>query len=63
VAIESCAIVIHPAIFVQTTLAQLGAALANPKCWAGWTVLQLLDRLAQVEVVLVLEPDDQSANF
>jgi len=59
VAIESCSIVIDTAKFADMTLAQLGIALANPKRWVGWTVPQLLDRLAQVGVILVLERKGQ----
>ena len=52
VAIETCAIVTDPALFACTTLEQLGVALAEPSRWVGWTVPQLIDRLAQVGVVV-----------
>lgn len=55
VAIETCAAVLEPELFVRTTLQQLRIALANPKRWVGWSVPQLIDRLAQVGVSIVLE--------
>jgi hypothetical protein len=57
VAIETCAVVTEPALFASTTLEQLRVALANPKRWVGWSVSQLLERLAQVGVTVVLEND------
>ena len=48
VAIETCTVVTDPAWFASTTLAQLEAALGNPQRWVGWSVPQLIDRLAQV---------------
>ena len=60
VAIETCAVVTDPALFASTTLAQLKAALANPKRWVGWSVPQLIDRLAQVGVTVALEIDKSS---
>ena len=42
-------------LFARTTLARLVAAIANPERWVGWTVPQLVDRLAQVGVVVALE--------
>jgi hypothetical protein len=57
VGIESCAaVVIDPALFARTTLEQLRIALSQPKRWVGWTIPQLVDRLAQVGVHVVLEP-------
>jgi hypothetical protein len=50
IAIESCAIVIDPAAFARSTLEQLWNALENPKRWIGWTIPQLVDRLAQIGV-------------
>ncbi len=57
VAIETCAVVVDPALFARTTLEQLGLALANPKRWMGWTVSQLIERLAQVGVSVALEDE------
>jgi putative DNA primase/helicase len=39
--------------------AESGTALANPERWVGWSVPQLLDRLAQVGVVARLEPAER----
>lgn len=55
VAIESCAVVTDSTLFARTTLKQLRTALAHPKRWVGWSVPQLIDRLAQVGVVVALE--------
>lgn len=55
IAIQTCAIVTDPALFARTTVAQLGEALRNPKRWLGWSVPQLIDRLAQVGVTIALE--------
>jgi hypothetical protein len=55
VAIETCAVVTGPALFVRTTLEQLRIALVEPRRWVGWSVPQLIDRLAQVGVIVVLE--------
>lgn len=55
VAIETCAVVTDPALFARTTLEQLRTALAQPKRWIGWSVPQLIDRLAQVGVSVRLE--------
>ena len=60
IAIETCAVVTDSALFVRTTLGQLGRALARPDKWVGWSVQQLIDRLAQVGVVVTLESDDES---
>jgi hypothetical protein len=56
VLIECASVVVNPPLFARTTLAQLGTALANPTRWVGWTVEQLIDRLAAVGVVVILEP-------
>ena len=58
VAIEACAVVTDPRLFAKTTLEQLRKALAYPKRWVGWSVPQLIDRLGQVGVVVVLESKD-----
>ena len=57
VAIDVCSIVVDVAKFVQTELSALDSRLNNP--WTirgGFTVPQILDRLAQVGVLVVLEP-------
>jgi hypothetical protein len=55
VAIETCAVVTDPGLFARTTLEQLRIALAEPKRWAGWSVPQLIDRLGQVGVRVVVD--------
>jgi hypothetical protein len=55
VAIETCAVVTDSALFARTTLEQLRRALAHPKRRVGWSVPQLIDRLAQVGVIVALE--------
>jgi hypothetical protein len=55
VALESCAVVTDPDLFAKTTLEQLRIALKNPKRWVGWSVPQLVDRLAQVGVCVEIE--------
>ncbi len=59
VAIEACAVVVDPALFARTTLEQLGRALANPTRWVGWTVPQLVDRLAQVGVKVAVSVSER----
>jgi hypothetical protein len=54
VAIETCAVVVNPNLFARTTLEQLGMALARPRRWVGWSVPQLIERLAQVGVTVKL---------
>ena len=56
VAIDTCSVVTDPALFARSTLRQLGVALVEPKRWVGWSVPQLIDRLAQVGVTVTLEP-------
>jgi hypothetical protein len=58
VAIEACAVVTDPPLFARTTLRQLETALAQPKRWVGWSVPQLIDRLAQAGVFVALESKD-----
>jgi hypothetical protein len=60
--IEVCAVVTEPARFARITLAQLALALADPKRWFGWTIPQLIERLHQVGVDVVLEPDIKVVN-
>ena len=55
IAIEHCAVVTDSASFARATLGQLGRALAKPHKWVGWSVPQLMDRLAQVGVLVALE--------
>ncbi len=55
VAIETCAVVTDPALFARSTLEQLRVALENPKRWVGWSVPQLIDRLAQVGAIVALK--------
>jgi hypothetical protein len=55
IALEVCSLVTDTALFAKTTLQQLQIALAAPKRWVGWTVPQLIDRLAQVGVIVALE--------
>jgi hypothetical protein len=62
VAIETCAVVIAPALFAKATLDQLRVALESPKRWVGWSVPQLIDRLAQVGVQVALGPLKYSRN-
>jgi hypothetical protein len=50
VAIETCAVVTDPAQFARITLEQLAISVSEPGRWVGWTVPQLVDRLAQVGV-------------
>ncbi len=60
VAIESCSIVVDPALFARSTLEQLWIALESPKRRIGWTIPQLVDRLAQVGVVVRLEKEPRA---
>jgi hypothetical protein len=55
VAIESCGVVTDPTLFARTTLEQLRTKLFEPERWVGWSIPQLIDRLAQVGVVVALE--------
>jgi hypothetical protein len=59
VAIETCAVVTHPSLFAESTLRQLHTALANPKRWVGWSVAELINRLAQVGVIVAVEHEDE----
>jgi hypothetical protein len=58
VAIETCAVVINPALFARRTLQQLRTAIKNPRRWVGWSIPQLIGRLGQVGVTVTLETDD-----
>jgi len=55
VVLEMCSGVTNTALFARTTLEQLRAALANPHRWVGWSIPQLIDRLAQVGVSVALD--------
>lgn len=63
IAFETCAVVFDPALFAFTTLEQLRIALAQPKRWVGWSIPQLIDRLAQVGVRVALEQQTRVAKF
>jgi hypothetical protein len=54
VAVESCAVVVDAALFAKTTIEQLRIALRSPGRWVGWSVPQLVDRLAQIGVIVEL---------
>jgi hypothetical protein len=56
VCLESYSVVTDSAKFVKSTLRQLKVLLENPKARVGWTMAQLIDRLAQVGVTVELEP-------
>ncbi len=60
--IETCAIVTDPEPFARRTLDQLRIALAEPRRWVGWSVPQLIDRLAQVGVIVVLDAAETETN-
>lgn len=55
IAIEYYAVVTNPAKFARATLAELRERLTNHKRKYGWSVEQLIDRLAQVGVAVALE--------
>jgi hypothetical protein len=55
IVIEYHAVVVDPAKFVRATLGELSERLTNPKRKYGWSVPQLIDRLAQVGVIVALE--------
>jgi hypothetical protein len=59
VAIETCSVVTDTALSARSTLEQLRTALAQPERWVGWSVQQLIDRLAQVGVTVTLEPVEE----
>src|SRR5437660_384400 len=56
VALETCSVVTDCVLFARTTVEQLRTALDQPKRWVGWSVAQLIDRLAQVGVIVAVEP-------
>lgn len=59
IAIEYHAVVTDPAKFASATLGELRERLKNPKRKYGWSVPQLIDRLSQVGVTVVLESTDK----
>jgi hypothetical protein len=59
VAMETCAVVINTRLFAESTLDQLRIVLTQPKRRVGWTVPQLIDRLAQVGVQVTLEANSK----
>jgi hypothetical protein len=63
VVIETSAVVVNPALFAQTTLEQLTTALASPERWIGWSVPQLIDRLAQVGVFVKLGKEEEGVDL
>jgi hypothetical protein len=62
IAIDAPSVVFNPSLFARSTLEQLRAALADPKRRIGWTVPQLIERLAQVGVIVANEPDSFSTD-
>lgn len=62
VVIETSAVVVNPPLFARTTLTQLTTALANPERWVGWSVPQLIDRLAQVGIFVKLGKEEEVAD-
>jgi hypothetical protein len=59
-AIETFAIVTDPGLFAATTVEQLRVALSNSRRWVGWSVPQLIERLAQVGVIVKLDLGEPS---
>jgi hypothetical protein len=57
IAIEYHAVVIDPSKFARATLEELRERLTNPRWRYGWSVPQLIDRLAQVGVTVALESE------
>jgi hypothetical protein len=49
-------VVTDPEKFARACLEQLGIALANPRRRVGWSVPQVMDRLAQVGVIVAPTP-------
>jgi hypothetical protein len=65
VAIETYAVVTDSDLFARTTLEQSRIALAEPRRWVGWSVAQLIDRLAQVGVRVIVDanPNEENSDF
>ena len=55
VCLELYSVVTDSAKFAKSTLGQMKILLENPKARVGWTMAQLIDRLAQVGVTVALE--------
>jgi hypothetical protein len=58
IVIEYHALVTDPAKFARANLGELRQRLSHPKRKYGWSVPQLVDRLAQVGVCVALESGD-----
>lgn len=56
IAIEYHAVVTDPAKFAKATLEELRERLTNPRRRYGWSVPQLVDRLAKVGVSVAVQP-------
>jgi hypothetical protein len=54
VRLDGCSVVTDTKRFAITTLEQLRIAMGNPKRWVGWSAAQLVERLDQVGVSVVL---------
>ena len=63
IAIEYYAVVTDPAKFARATLGDLRKHLVNPTRKYGWSVPQLIDRLAQVGVTVALSESDSEEDF
>lgn len=50
-----CSIVLDSMLFVRGLLERLTHPLVNQKRWVGWSVSQLIDRFAQLDVTVALE--------
>lgn len=61
IVIEASALVTDPCLFARTTLEQLRIVLAEPKRRVGWTAPQLIDRLAQLGVLVTLEKEEHTS--
>jgi hypothetical protein len=57
IVVETGSVVFDSALFASSTLVQLGDLLANPNRNVGWTVPQLIERLAQVGVAVLLKSE------
>jgi hypothetical protein len=57
IAIETCAVVTDAFLFARTTIEQLRSALSCPKRWVGWSIPQLVQRLAQVGVLVTIDQE------
>lgn len=55
VTLSSFAVVTNTELFARSSLEQLRVALDNAKRWAGWSVAELVERLANVGVKVELK--------